>query len=122
MAELDRKCILEMAMGAIQERADYEMAKIIDNILDVNTKAAKKRTLTITVDLIPDEERRQIRVNAVAKSKLEPTNPIATSLYLTGDSNGEMVAVEMVPQVPGQRAIDGSEQEQPKVLRLLKQA
>jgi len=118
--ENERKSILEMASGAIQERADYEMVKILDNILDANTKAAKKRTLTITVELIPDDERRQIRINAFAKSKLEPTNPIATSLYLTADGHGEMVAVEMVPQVPGQLGMNGAEQEAPKVLRLVK--
>ena len=32
-----RTSILDMAMGAIKERADYEMAHIIDNILDPNT-------------------------------------------------------------------------------------
>lgn len=33
----DRTSILDMAIGAIKERADYEMARIIDNILDPNT-------------------------------------------------------------------------------------
>lgn len=41
----NRKSIVEMAMGAIQERADYEMSKIIDNIIDVNTNPTKKRQL-----------------------------------------------------------------------------
>ncbi len=123
MAEqLDRQSILNMARGAIQERTDYEMAKVIDNILDVNTKAAKKRTLTLTLELLPDDERRTIQVKATAKSKLEPTNPVSTSLYITGDSNGEVTAVEMVPQVPGQQTINGDEQEQPTVLKLVKNA
>jgi hypothetical protein len=112
--------ILEMAGGAIKERADYEMSRIIDNILDCNTKASKKRTLTLTVELIPDDERQQIRVNVTAKSKLEPTNPVATSLYIAGDENGELCAVEMVPQIPGQRNIDGGEQGEPKILKLAK--
>lgn len=123
MAEqLDRQSILNMAQGAIQERTDYEMAKVIDNILDVNTKAAKKRTLTLTLELLPDDERRTIQVRATAKSKLEPTNPVSTSLYITGDSNGEVTAVEMVPQVPGQQTMNGDEQEQPTVLKLVKNA
>ena len=29
-----KKSILQMARGAIQERADYEITKILDNILD----------------------------------------------------------------------------------------
>ena len=34
--ELDKKSILEMSMGSILERVDYEMGKVIDNILDPN--------------------------------------------------------------------------------------
>jgi hypothetical protein len=117
------KSILEMAHGAIMERTDYEMKKVLDNILDPNTKAAKKRTLTVTLELLPDDDRRQISVKATSKSKLEPTNAVSTALYITGDTDtGEATAVEMVPQVPGQTAFDGSEQEQPTVLKLVKNA
>jgi len=121
-AKLDTKSILELARGAILERADYEMKKILDNITDVNTKAGKKRTLTLTVEFLPDDERVTVNVRAVAKSKLEPTNAVSTSLYITGDANGEISAVEMVPQVPGQTALSGEEQAQPNVLRLYKNA
>lgn len=44
---MNQKSIIDMAHGAFKERADYEMAKILENILDPNTKAEKKRTLTI---------------------------------------------------------------------------
>ena len=117
--KLDRESILSMAMGAITERADYEMSRIIDNILDANTNPTKKCTLALTIDLTPDSERRNIRVTAIAKSKLEPTNPVATSLYLTSGEGGEMVAVEMTPQIPGQINVDGAEQEPPKILKLV---
>lgn len=106
----------------LDSKSILEMAKVIDNILDINTKAAKKRTLTLTLELLPDDERRTIQVRAIAKSKLEPTNPVATSLYITGDENGEVTAVEMVPQVPGQTSFGGSEQDEPKVLKIVKNA
>lgn len=114
---LDKKSILQMAMGAIEERVDYEMGKVVDNILDVNTKAVAKRKVTVTLELTPDDERRTIHVSATAKSALVATNPISTSLYITNDQNGEMVVAEMVPQVPGQVNIAGEEQEQPKFLK-----
>lgn len=50
------------------------------------------------------------------------TNPVATSLYVTGDGNGELVVAEMVPQVPGQLNMDGTQQEQPKLLKLVTHA
>lgn len=118
----NRKSIIDMAQGAIKERVDYEMAHILDNIMDPNTAPTKKRTLTLQLVFSPDSERRQIGVAVTAKSKLEPTNPVGTALYLTGDSNGELTAVEMVPQIPGQQDIAGGEQEEPATLRLIKGA
>ena len=86
----NRDSIMRMARGAFEERVDYEMDKVIQNILDPNTKAA--------------------------------TNPVATSLYVTGDGNGELVVAEMVPQVPGQMNMDGTQQEAPKLLKLVTHA
>lgn len=115
---MDKASILEMAMGAIKERVDYEMGRIIDNILDINTPPSKKRKLTLTVELTPDSERQTIGVSVVAKSTLVPTNPVITSLYVVGDTaSGEAQVVEMVPQIPGQTAMDGAEQSEPKVLK-----
>lgn len=122
MSKMQSKSILEMARGAFLERADYEMSKILDNINDVNTKPTKKRTLTITVEFTPDEDRRNIIVNTVVKSKLEPTNAIRTSLYVTEDEQGEALIAEMTPQVPGQLGLDGTEQEKPAILKLIKGA
>lgn len=53
MNERTQKSILQMARGAIQERADYEMSRLLDNILDPNTAATAQRTLTITLKLKP---------------------------------------------------------------------
>ena len=119
---MDKKSILDMAMGAFKERADYEMSKIINNILDPNTKPDKKRSLTVVIDLLPDSDRQNLRITTTVKSKLEPTNPISTALFITGDENGEPTIVEMVPQVPGQMSMDGSEQAAPVVLTLVKNA
>lgn len=88
--QLDKKSILEMSMGAILERVDYEMGKVMGNILDPNTKATAKRKISVTLELIPSADRRTITV--------------------------------MVPQVPGQLALDGEEQDHPKILKFKRQA
>ena len=117
-----RTSILQMARGAIQERVDYEMAKVIDNILDANTEPTAKRKLSLTIEFKPDANRQVISVNTTAKSSLCPTNPVATSLFITGDGQGEVTAVEMVPNVPGQLDFNGDEQEPAPVLKLIKNA
>ena len=118
MNEEAKTSILQMARGAIQERIDYEMAKVIDNILDPNTSTQKKRKLTLTIELQPDDNRQTVFVNCIAKSALCPTNPVSTSLYITG----EVVAVEMVPNVPGQQDMFGEEQEAAPILKMVRNA
>lgn len=123
MNELDRASILRMAMGAIEERVNYEMGGVLDNILDPNTEAKKKRKMTITLEFLPDAERRTIQVNAGVKSSLVPTDPVLTSLYVASNpASGEMEVYEMVPQIPGQQAMSGDVQEDPKVLKFEKRA
>ena len=77
-----QKSILQMARGAIQERADYEMSSLLNNILDPNTSATAARKLTITLTLKPDDTRQNITVSCVATSKLAATNPVTTALYV----------------------------------------
>lgn len=115
------KSILEMAQGGFLEQVDYKMSDIIENILDPNTKATGKRQITVTMELIPDDSRRQIVVRFSTKLKLVEANPLTTSLYIAGDAiTGEVRVVEMVPQIPGQMALDGTEQEGPPKLRIIK--
>lgn len=114
--ETQKRSILQMARGAIQERADYEMSRLLANILDANTSPTAKRKLTLTLELKPDDQRQNIVVSVTAKSALAPTNPVVTSLYV---ADGENV-VEMVPQIPGQMGMDGQTQEAPPTLKLIK--
>lgn len=116
MDEATKKSILQMAHGAFMERADYEMSRIMENILDVNTAARDKRKLTITMEFKPDDTRQNIAVNTTAKSTLAPTKPVTTFLYAVDEDN----IVEMAPQIPGQMGIDGDMQEAPPSLKIIK--
>ena len=121
MANDVRSSLLQMAKGAIQERVDYEVSKVIDNILDVNTDPLAKRKVTLVVEMKPDEDRQVVKITASATSKLAPTNPVGTSLVITADGNGEMILAEIIPQVPGQIGINGDVQDEPKILKIAAQ-
>lgn len=112
------KSMLDMASGAIKERVDVEMPKIIKNILDVNTNPTKPRKLTLTLTFTPDDMRQVVATKCEVKTALVASNPVTTSLYV-GEFNGEVQAVEMQPQVPGQMGMDGSVQEEPAQLKLV---
>ena len=111
--------ILEMARGAILEQVNVEVGRIVENILDPNTEAKKKRTLTLTVDFTPSADRTTIVVSANAKSKLLANNAIQTSLYVGADARtGEVMATELVPNIPGQMSFDGENEEEPKSIKI----
>lgn len=76
MEDLSKRSIIDMARGAIKERVDYEMTRVVENILDPNTSATAARKITITLNLKPDDTRQNIAVSCVAKSTLAATNPV----------------------------------------------
>ena len=121
--ERQAKSILEMARGAFLERADYEMKKVIENILDPNTSAIAKRKMTITMTLVPDDDRKNIITQVDVKSALASTNPIRTTLYVAGESSdGVPQILEMTPQVPGQMNMFGGMEGPQAVLRVLQKS
>ena len=121
MANDVRSSLLQMAKGAIQERVDYEVSRVVDNILDMNTEAKVKRKVVLTIVMVPDDDRQVVKIEASAKSTLAPVTPVGTSLVITADGNGEMILAEIVPQVPGQISMTGEEQQAPKILKIAAQ-
>lgn len=117
--ELEAKSVMEMSGGAILERVNVEMARVIENILDPNAKAEAKRKITATLELTPSADRKSITVKTTVKSTLVPTDAVTTSLFIAGRPiSGEMAIYEATPQVPGQLGMSGAEQERPKILKL----
>lgn len=99
---VNKKSVLEMAMGAIAEITDYEVERVVANIMDPNTNATAKRKITITLTFAPDDYRQQIGMDAQAKTTLAPIQPVRTSLCITKARDGSLLLAEMTPQVPGQ--------------------
>ena len=85
--QLDKKSILEMSMGAILERVDYEMGKVMDNILDPNTKATAKRKISVTLELIPSADRRTITAQSTAKCSLTASGSMSRPSLSCGASS-----------------------------------
>lgn len=56
-----KKSILEMARGAILERVDEEVKRVIVNIMDEETIASAKRKVVVTVEFKPDTVRMEER-------------------------------------------------------------
>lgn len=100
--------IASIARGALLERADIEISRVLENIADKNTDWKKSRKVTLTLDFKAlDQARDNIKVELSAKSSISPYNPVLTQVYIDKDENGKVVAQEYIKgQMKDQVSID----------------
>ena len=119
---MSKRKILEMARGALMERADYELTRIVENIMDINTPAIKPRKLTVTIDLRPDETRQMVVISATAKSTLVATTPIQSTFWMESDENGLPVMREALAESSDQTILPEVEEQAQPVIAMLGKA
>lgn len=106
----------ELMGGALTERFNQEMKRVLDNIYDPNTNPKAKRQIQIVIDLVPSERRDMAEFKVDVKSKLAPAAAIAQTVFLHMDDFGNVTATEMTKELPGQIDIDGNVQALPRVV------
>lgn len=105
-----------LANGAIQEKLDYELNKIFDNIHDPNTEATDKRTVTIKLDFKPDDNRQTVSVESNFTTKLANVTGVATTVLTGKDlSTGKVQAKELKSNMPGQTYFDDNAEQKTDV-------
>ena len=96
-----------LADGAIQEKLDGELEKLFANIHDPNTKAEDKRTITIKLEFVPDENRQTVKLNSNIAVKLANVKDVAVTVLTGKDlTDGKIEARELKSRVPGQTYFD----------------
>lgn len=96
-----------LANGAVQEKMDYELEKLFNNIHDPNTKAEDKRAITIKIEFSPDENRQTVKMNTNISLKLANVKDVSTTVLTGKDiSNGKIEARELKSGTPGQTYFD----------------
>src|SRR5690625_3062249 len=101
----------DLANGAIQEKLDYELKKVFDNIHDSNTKPTDKRTVTIKLDFVPDENRQTVNVDSTFTTKLANVTGVSTTVLTGKDlTSGKVEAKELKSNMPGQTFFDSDAQ------------
>ena len=85
--------ILEFNGGAILERIDLELDKVLKNIADLNTDPVKPRKIKIELSVQADFERKNPSITVKVSSALQPTNPIKVNLFsveVVDEKTGEL--------------------------------
>ncbi len=85
--------------GAAIELFDDEMRRVLDNILDVNTKAESLREVRLTVKIKPNADRGICNALIEVSSKLASPEGAGTVLYV-GRREGVAIAIENNPKQP----------------------
>lgn len=97
----------ELMDGALTERFNYEMARVLNNVFDPNTDPKAKRQIQIVIDIMPNERRDAAGFRVDVKSKTAPPVAVTQTVFLSQDDDGRVTATEMTSQVPGQISMDG---------------
>jgi len=95
----ERLSLANLGKGAAVERFDDELQKVLENILDPNTRPDLVRSVTLTVKIKPNEDRDFANVEIQATSKLAPYDHVPTHIYI-GTEKGRAVAVEPTKNIP----------------------
>ena len=101
--------ISEIAEGAVQEKIDQEVRRIVANILDVNTAFKPSRKLIIDVEFSSDSTRQVIETNVTVKSKIQPSESVSTLMMAGRDDAGYIQAAELKSNTPGQMYFDAND-------------
>jgi len=94
------------AGGAVAERFNIELQRVIENIADPNTDPKKARTLILKLTIKADENRDVASVDIETKAGLVPAKPVVTKIVIDQDSDGNVVAAELKSGIKDQMMID----------------
>lgn len=98
-----------LANGAVEERFQQELEKVLKNIMDPNTDFKAARNLTVKLSFKTNEERQIASVDFSIVPKVAPVKNIQTAIIIGEDMTGQVVTKEILKQVPGQTMISGTE-------------
>lgn len=96
----------KLAGGAVSERLEIEMQKVLENVADPNTPWKKKRKIQITVTVDPNEKRDLGTVAIDVKTTLAPAHAIPATIMIGTDGSSKIVGRELLSGEPGQTYLD----------------
>ena len=97
-----------MNNGGVVEAVNIALAKVADNIADVNTPPDKPRTVTLKITFKPDESRTLIASKAVVTTNLQPQEPQTIPVVLDKLDGAPMLFESFTDNRPDQYRFDGT--------------
>ena len=102
------------ANGAFTAQVNRAMEEVTKNIQDPNTEPGATRKITVTIGFKPNQERNFVATGVQTKTTLAPALGAVTALSMGKDlRTGEVEAVEIGNQIPGQMSMEDVQAIQP---------
>lgn len=99
--------LAELVGGALQEKFENSLERVLRNMLDVNTPYRDKRSITIKLSFAQNERRDDVKVHIDVTEKLAPEGALETSFAIGKDlGTGEVMAEEYGKQIKGQLTLN----------------
>ena len=90
------------------------MEEVTKNIQDPNTEPGATRKITVTIGFKPNQDRNFVATGVQTKTTLAPALGAVTALSMGKDiRTGEVEAVEIGNQIPGQMSMEDVQTAQP---------
>jgi hypothetical protein len=99
MSNLTEVTLETLQGGAALELFQREWDRAIANLVDPNTLAKAKRTVTLKVTILPEEDRESGDIVLEVGSKLAGTRPVKSRIWV-GEKDGRPVGAEFNPNQP----------------------
>jgi hypothetical protein len=103
---MDKLSFSTLAGGGVEEKLQYALDEIAENISDPNTDAKKARKVTMTLTLKPNEQRTIANLDIDVKTSLVAPVGISTTLMIDRDEKGKIVTQEIYGKDTQQGQID----------------
>lgn len=116
MISRDLKSLDQLMDGALVERFNQELAKLMENVYDLRTDPNKRRRISLIFDFRPNERRDAAEMSADVKIVTAPPIPLKQTILMSISDDGHVRLTERTDQVTGQISIDGQEIQLPKVI------
>lgn len=105
--------LAELAGGALQEKFETSLQKVLENMLDLRTPYRDKRSITIKLSFTQNEMRDDIKAHIDVSEKLAPMGATETSFTFGRDLHtGKIMIEEYGKQIKGQMSLSDLAQPQ----------
>lgn len=102
----NRVSLTTIRRGAAIEMVDDAIQQALENVIDPNTEATAKRTVTLKLTFSPDKERETIGIDLAVKVGVAPQASVQSMAWVQHTTDG-VIAVENDPRQPSLYGEDG---------------